>query len=221
VAQDGTVRSVIALRESPLEWGRTQAAPSGLADIFGPHLGMRGDVITKQSNALIRVQIDNAHTDVPEPVDPALEVHRFANHHGPDPKLPNEPTAVPTGRERADQDTITVISPSTGFAECVRLRVCGWIAILHPPVMPSTEQVSVSIVQRSADGNAAFIQPGACFGKRHLQHALEVERQHPFHRRGDLSLLQHDQIIHRLPFGGRAFGRNGHRLSIFRYHPPA
>ena len=48
--------------------------------------------------------------------------------------------------------------------------MCGWIALLHPPVAAPSEEFSFTIKQRGADGNSSFAEPGTRLIHCNLQH---------------------------------------------------
>src|ERR1700735_3846989 len=73
---------------------------SSLTDVFIPYIGMRLDECREQLNALRRGQVDDFHAPFPEPFDSALKRAGFADHHGADPKLNDQPAAVPAWRQR-------------------------------------------------------------------------------------------------------------------------
>jgi len=55
----------------------------------------------QQRNAFLRVEIDHPHSQGTQPLDPALKVPAFPDHHCAECKLAHQTAAIPAGRERA------------------------------------------------------------------------------------------------------------------------
>ena len=92
-----------------------------LANVFVPHLRVRPDIIAQQGNTLLRIEVDNAHTQRAQPVHSTLEVAAFTDYNPTKTKLPNQTAAIPAGRERRDHDLVAPGAVPSGFAERVGL----------------------------------------------------------------------------------------------------
>src|SRR5206468_5538635 len=107
---------------------------------------------------LLRVQVDYPDAVLPQPVDAAVEVDGFADDHGADVELPDQPATVPARRQRRDHDLVTVAALPAGVAEGVGFAVDGGILLLHAAVVPAAEDTTLPLGQATPDGNAAFGQ---------------------------------------------------------------
>src|SRR5688572_6845939 len=97
---------------------------------------MRGDIVAEHFFAFGRLQVDDLHAALAQPVDAALESARLAHDHGADLELHHEAAAVPAGRERRHHDGAGVATLAPGLAERVGLAVHGRVTFLHAAVVP-------------------------------------------------------------------------------------
>lgn len=112
--------------------------------------------MVEQVFALGVVEIDDGDAVFAEPVDAALEGLGFADDDGADPKLANQPRAVPARCERGRHDRVAVAALAAGLAKGVRLTVDGRIALLHAAVAAAAEQIPRRVKKCGADGDAAL-----------------------------------------------------------------
>src|SRR5208282_3791047 len=98
-----------------------------------------------------------------EPIDPAAEIHRFAHDNGPNPKLTDQPAAIPAGRERRGHDFVAVTLLAPRFAKRIRLAMHGRVVVLHSAVVAAPQKFSLAIKQSRANRNSAFGKSGLCF----------------------------------------------------------
>src|SRR3954466_15191976 len=163
--------------------GTTHARTGGsLPDVFVPDLGMLVDERLQQTGAGIGIEVDHGHAGLlAQPVEAALERPRLPDHHGPDPELPDQPTAVPAGSECRDHDRVPVRAPPPGVLERGGLAVHRRAAVLHPAVVPAAEQRAVLVKERGADRHPALRPALARLLERDLQHRRVVShcRHHP------------------------------------------
>src|SRR5262249_14000216 len=132
-----------------------------LPDVFVPDLGVRADVVGEKPHASFGSQVDHFHSALPEPVDAARKVDRLANDDRTDPKLPDQPAAIPARRERRDHDLVAIASLAARFAKGVRLAMDGRVALLHAAVVAASEKLAVAVEERGADRNSTFGEPAA------------------------------------------------------------
>jgi YCII-related domain len=72
------------------------------ADVFIPNGGIFLDVVGKERDAFLRIQIDDFDAERTQPFDSALECPAFANHDASKPELPNQTAAIPARSQRGD-----------------------------------------------------------------------------------------------------------------------
>ena len=157
--------------ESPLCANRG----SFFADVFVPDGRIILDVIGEQSDAFLRVEIDDFNVEGAEPVDAALEGAGFADDDAGKTELANEAAAIPARRERGDHCEFAVAALAAGAAEGVGFSVEGGITELHPAIVAGAEQRAVLIEDGGADGDATFGEAFAGFGESDGEHGGMVE----------------------------------------------
>src|SRR5262245_55572381 len=113
---------------------------------------------------------------LPQPVEASGEVDRLARHERPDPELPDEPAAVPAGRERRHQDRVAVALPPPGAPERVGLAVHRGVSMLDPPVVPAPEEAATAVEQGRADGDPSLGQAEAGLVNGDLQEGAIVDQ---------------------------------------------
>jgi hypothetical protein len=143
-------------------------------DVLVPDIGVARDEALQEVDAGLRVEVDDGHAALPQPVDAALERARLAHHHGPDAELADQPAAVPARGERGDHRRVAVRAPAAGVPECLGLPMGRRVAALHALVVTAAEQLAGGVEQRAADRDSALRQPGAGFLERHGKHRLVV-----------------------------------------------
>jgi len=149
-----------------------------LADIFVPDFGMLADEPAQQVDALLRGQVVYLEAVLAQPVDAALERPALANHHRPEPELPDQARAVPARRQSRDHNKVAVRPLPPGIAEGVRLSMGRGIVVLDPPVMARTHQRSVPPKDRRPNRNPAFGQSLAGFIDGNGKHCLQIGNRH-------------------------------------------
>src|SRR3546814_6586504 len=60
-----------------------------LADVLVPHLGVGRDPVAEHADAALVGEVNHVDAVLAQPLDPAVEVHRLAHHHGADVELPD------------------------------------------------------------------------------------------------------------------------------------
>jgi hypothetical protein len=73
---------------------------SVLPDVFVPYLGIISDVISQQSYALTRLQVNYLNSVIPQPVNSSAKILRLAHDDRADLELTDQPAAIPTRGER-------------------------------------------------------------------------------------------------------------------------
>jgi len=144
---------------------RSQQKVLFFSDVFIPHGRISANIVCKQRNALLQVEIDHLHSQGTQPIYPTLKVPAFPNYHAAKSKLAKQTTAIPTGRERRHHDQPAVAFLPACVSERVCLSMCGRIAFLHAPIVSSADQLASLIENGSTDGNAAFFEAKARFRK--------------------------------------------------------
>jgi len=71
---------------------------SVLPDVFVPYLGIISDVISQQSYALTRLQVNYLNSVIPQPVNSSAKILRLAHDDRADLELTDQPAAINTGR---------------------------------------------------------------------------------------------------------------------------
>jgi len=160
--------------ESPLCANRG----SFFADVFVPDGRIILDVIGEQSDAFLRVEIDDFNVEGAEPVDAALEGAGFADDDAGKTELANEAAAIPARRERRNHDRILVASLATGPAKRIGLAMHGRVVVLYSTVMTRADEFAHGIKDRSSDRDASFAQPFISFRQCHRQHCRMIKLKH-------------------------------------------
>src|SRR5262249_44707328 len=130
-----------------------------LPKVFMPDLRMCRDVAGEQGSTLFPVQVDHLHSQRSQPFHATLEITALAHDDRAKAKLADQSAAIPAGREGSDHDEIAIAALPPGVSESIGLAVHGWVAMLHAPVVPGSEQAAFGIEDGGANGNAAFGQP--------------------------------------------------------------
>src|SRR3546814_2723652 len=120
-----------------------------LADVLVRHLGVGRDPIAEHADAALVGEVNHVDAGLAQPLDPAVEVHRLAHHHGADVELPHQAAAVPARGERGDHDGVAIAALAAGLAEGVGFAVHGRDASLNGGAVAAAEQAAVVVITRS------------------------------------------------------------------------
>lgn len=145
------------------------------ADVFVPDGGIFLDVIGKERDTFLRIEIDDFDTKRAQPFDAALECPAFADDNARKIELPDQAAAIPARSQRSDHGQFLVAALAAGVTESVSFSVQRWIVILHAAIVSGADECSMFIENCRANGNAAFSEPFASFGSGHCEHGVEVQ----------------------------------------------
>jgi len=133
---------------------------------------MLSNVAFQQKATILIIEVDDFNTVGAEPIQASGEGAAFANDNGAEAKLTYKAAAVPTWRERRNHNQIAVTALAASPAECVRLAMNTWIALLHAPIVAAADEFAVSRKDGAADRDSAFGATQARFIERDLEHLL-------------------------------------------------
>jgi hypothetical protein len=102
------------MQQSSVPWDHSR-----LTYILIPEVRMRVDERGEQTRAFGGVQINDIHTSLAQPVNSATERARLADYDLADPKLHDEPAAVPAWSQRRHHDLVLVPALTARLAEGV------------------------------------------------------------------------------------------------------
>src|SRR3546814_9418138 len=91
--------------------------PSILADVLVPHFRVGRDPVAEHADAALVGEVNHVDAVLAQPLDPAVEIHRLAHHHGADVELPHQAAAVPARRQRGDHDGVALAALPAGLAD--------------------------------------------------------------------------------------------------------
>jgi hypothetical protein len=154
------------------------AKNSPLPYIFLPNLWILCNIVRQHADARFLVQIHHFDSVFPQPVDSPAKAPRFPHDYRADPKLPDQSAAIPARRQCRYHDLVAVSSLSARFPECIRFRVSRRIALLHPPVMSSSQNPSLTIKKGCPNRYPALAPPRFRFFDCHLQHLRITQSSH-------------------------------------------
>src|SRR5260370_20737285 len=100
------------------------------------------NVFREYSNALLGMHVDYTDSVSDQPIDSDAEIHGLPDHHGADPKLANQPAAIPARRQRRNHDFVAITPLPARFSKSIRFAMRGGIALLHSAVVAASEQFS-------------------------------------------------------------------------------
>ena len=146
-----------------------------LADVFVPDFGVSPDVGGEEADAFVRIKIDDNYAEGAEPVDAALESARFADDDAREAELADQATAIPAGSKGGDHGEFAVAALAASVAEGVGFAVERRVAVLHAAIVAGTDEVSLFVENRGADGDAAFGEAFAGFGDGHGEHRSRIK----------------------------------------------
>src|ERR1700733_1226025 len=110
----------------------TAESPLILANILIPDLRMLLDKPSQQIRTLLRVQINDLHPKPLQPLHPALKIPALPHHQRLNPKLPDQPAAIPA-RSQSRHHNLVAISPLPSRPpKRIRLTMHRRISLLHP-----------------------------------------------------------------------------------------
>jgi hypothetical protein len=140
------------------------------ADVFVPHRWMRRNVARKHFDAFLRTKINHFDPVSAQPIDSTTKIHRFADDHRPDAKLPYKPAAVPARRQRRDHDLVVITALSPGFAKRIGLAMDRGVVFLNATIVPPAQQLATLIEKRCPDWNSSFGETLPRFVDGNAQH---------------------------------------------------
>src|SRR5262249_33451435 len=129
-------------------------AASLFADILIPNRGIRANIFAQHRNTLLRIQIEDLHTQRAKPFHTALKIPALAHNDGAESELPHQPAAIPARRQRRHHDQLLVALLPPGVPKRVGLPMHRRIALLHAAVVSRADQLALFVENGRANWNA-------------------------------------------------------------------
>jgi hypothetical protein len=117
---------------------------------------MRVDERREQTHAFRRVQVNDLHASLPQPVYSALECTRLPDYDLADAELNYQTAAVPARCQGRYHDLILVSKLATRLAEGIGLAMYGGVILLDPAIVSPTQQRSMLVEKGCPDWNPPF-----------------------------------------------------------------
>src|SRR5467141_3130845 len=117
---------------------------------------MVGNVFREHSNALLGMQVDDLDSVFDQPINPAAEIHRLADHYSANPKLANQAAAIPARHQRRQHNLVPETQLPAAHSKSILFAMRGRISLLHSAVLAASEQFSIAFEQRSTNGDSSF-----------------------------------------------------------------
>jgi len=159
-------------------FGGTPRSSTGGTNVLVPQFWAGGDELRHQGGAALVVEHRDVHTVLGEPIVPTDKRSCLTDHHRADTKLADQPTAVPTRRQRGHHDRVAVVELAAGGPERGGFSMDGGVVILHPAVVTAPEQRAVDSEQSRADWYTTFGKPRLGLAQCHLKQRLDRQGRH-------------------------------------------
>ena len=112
------------------------AAHLVLTNILIPDLRMLADKSRQQIRALLRIQINHLHPKLFQPLHATRKVPALPNYQRLNPKLPDQPAAVPARSQRRHHNLVAISPLPPRSPKRIRLAMHRRIAVLHSAISP-------------------------------------------------------------------------------------